>query len=616
MSIPLAPAPAPTPASGFAPPIVPCASGLRVAPSLTPSLAQIRLSDIALDDLLTAHRDGRCSSQTTWDTLMSLATVAGRELRDSCLIANPADAAGLAFSMASLFSTPERRRTLSDLDNAGIFIDRSRYARLAPEDATLLMCDEGLQLWLRYAASPSAYPTLFVDAIMNGSFAAEPPPAIARALRVLIACGRDTTNDVPISEMPGDVQLPLSHLCGHVAWQWLPSLLKFGANPNQVTASGVPLIASAMAAQADRLHAQGHDLLIAHESLYRLGKTLHALGASLTAPSHSGSPPIMLLALNGYCAAAEVLLGLGATCNTASTNRGGNTLMHQLASATQHKNYSFTAFFLFILALRYGGDPDLPNDTGVKAISLLPDSLSQYVRLSQKMNIQARERALHVIANPRPKSAEETNGTLPAVSAALMAEAKRLCDAGQDPLLPHASLLLLATSLKQQGVDIAQSHQDGSPPILWLALRGYCGAAEVLLALTPDCNAPQFEGNTLMHFLAVATRHPGDAIYADYMLNTALRYGGDPTVCNNAGHSAITSLTSERIRFLRAGLSFVTQTRKRSAQTVENRRNPLLRATLLASRASSASRQDHQDRQTPATSLTAMKPLRHSAADL
>ncbi|VVD85703.1 ankyrin [Pandoraea anhela] len=530
---------------------------------------------------------------------MSLTSAAGRELRDSCLIANPVDPKGLAFSMASLFCTPERRRTLADLDNAGIFIDRSRYAQLAAEDAALLMCDQGLQLWLRYAASPCAYPTLFVDAIMNGEFSPEPPPRLAHALRVLIACGRDTTNDVPISETPGDVHLPLSHLCSHVAVEWLPSLLRFGANPNQVTASGVPLIASAMAAQADRLHAQGCDLLILHESLYRLGKTLNAHGASLTAPSRSGSPPVMLLALNGYCGAAEVLLGLGATCNTSEGNRSGNTLMHQLASATQHKAYSFTAFFLFILALRYGGDPDLPNSSGVKAVSLLPDSLAQYVRLSQKMIAQARERALHVIANPRPKSAEETNGTLPVVSAALMAEAKRLCDAGQDPLRPHASLFHVATSLRQQGVDIDSLHQDGSPPVLWLALRGYCGAAEVLLALMPDCNAPRFEGNTLMHFLAVATRHPGDAIYADYMLNTALRYGGDPTIDNHAGHSAITSLTAERIRFLRAGLAFITQTRRRALQNLNNRRNPLARATLVAT---AQHREPHA------------APLRHSAA--
>ncbi|VVE76581.1 ankyrin [Pandoraea captiosa] len=543
----------------------------------SPDIATASLRNLSLDDLLKTRREGQCSSQAAWETLMSLSSAAGRELRDSCLIASPTDPQGLAFSMATLFCKPERRRTLADLDSAGVFVDRSRSAQLAPEDADLLMSDEGLRLWLRYAAAPSAYPTLFVDTIMGDAPAAEPGSTVERALRVLVACGRDTTSDVPISELPGDVYPPLSHLCSHVAVQWLPSLLTFGVNPNQPTAGGVPLIATALAAEAERLHSQGHDLLIAQDSLYRLGKTLHSHGASLTTPSRKGSPPAMLLALNGYCAAAEVLLGLGAACNTSEGNQSGNTLMHQLAAATRQKAYSFTAFFLLSVALRYGGDPDQKNHAGVSAISLLPDSLSHYVRLSQKMISQARERALHVIANPRPKSAEESEGRLPTVSASLMSLAKRLCDGGHDPLHPHEALFERVASLKQQGVDMTQLHRDGSPPVLWLTLRGYCGAAEVLLALAPDCNAPRFEGNTLMHFLAVATRHPGDAIYADYMLNTALRYGGDPTICNHAGHSAIASLSAERARFLRAGMAFIAQTRRSATQTVNARRTPYAR---------------------------------------
>ncbi|AKM29474.1 hypothetical protein AB870_04005 [Pandoraea faecigallinarum] len=334
-----------------------------------------------MDDVLTAQREGRGSSQEIWETLMSLSTVSGRELRDSCLVARPADPEGLTFTMATLFCTPERRRTLADLERAGIFVGSSRRTPLAPEDAGLLTSDEGLRLWLRYAASPSAYPSLFIDAILGDTFPPEPSPSLMRALRVLIACGRDTTNDVPISNVPGECYLPLSHLCSHVAAPWLPSLLHLGANPNQVTASGVPLVASAMAAQADRLHTQGHDLLIAHDSLYRLGKTLCTHGADLAMPSRKGSPPVMLLALNGYCAAAEVLLALGASCNTAAGDPGGNTLMHQLAAATRHKACSFTAFFLFTLALRYGGDPGQANHAGVTALSLLPDSLSHFARL-------------------------------------------------------------------------------------------------------------------------------------------------------------------------------------------------------------------------------------------
>ncbi|WP_157123222.1 hypothetical protein [Pandoraea vervacti] len=555
----------------------------------SPDIATTSLRNLTLDDLLRTLREGQCSSQVAWETLMSLTSAAGRELRDSCLIARPTDPQGLAFSMATLFCKPERRRTLADLDSAGIFVDRSRSARLAPKDAALLMSDDGLRLWLRYAAAPSAYPTLFVDTIMAHAPGTEPAPTVERALRVLVACGRDTTTDVPISELPGDVYPPLSHLCSHVAVQWLPSLLNFGVNPNQLTAGGVPLVATALAAEAERLHSQGHDLLIAQDSLYRLGKTLYSHGAGLATPSRKGSPPAMLLALNGYCAAAEVLLGLGAACNTSEGNQSGNTLMHQLAAATRQKTYSFTAFFLLSIALRYGGDPDQKNHAGVSAISLLPDSLSHYVRISQKMISQARERALHVIANPRPKSAEESDGTLPTVSASLMSLAKRLCDGGHDPLRPHEALFQQVESLKQQGVDMTQLHRDGSPPVLWLTLRGYCGAAEVLLALAPDCNVPRFEGNTLMHFLAVATRRPGDAIYADYMLNTALRYGGDPTICNHAGHSAIASLSAERARFIRAGMAFIAQTRKSATLTVNARHTSYARATPMTQASPDAS---------------------------
>lgn len=527
---------------------------------------------------------------------MSPTTAAGRELHDSCSLARPDNPRRLVFSMATLFCTPVQHRTLSDLENAGVFVERSAREDLDPDDADLLLSDIGLQLWLRYAAEPSAYPTVFVDALMAEEFPALPSSNVASALRVLVACGRDKTNNVPVSEVAGDVHLPLSHLCGHVAVEWLPALLDLGADANQTTANGVPLIASAMAAEAERLHLNGRDLLVAHDSLFRLAKMLLSHGADLTQPAPTGSPPVVLLAFNGYCAAADVLLSLGAACNTAEVGRGGNTLMHQLAATTRLRSHSFSAYFLFILALRHGGDPDRTNDAGVTPVSLLPDSLVSYLRLTQKMVKQARERALHVIANPETVSNNETADNVPAASAAIMREAKRLCDAGQDPLLAHEALFAQAALLQQRGMDLTQRHADGTPPVIWLASRGFCGAAEVLLAFHPDCNAPVYEGNSLMHFLAATTRHPRDAVYADYMLNTALRYGGDPTRPNNAGNSALTSLSAERVRFVRAGFFFIDQTRKRAVQIVERRRAPRLRV--------------HPPSQQDAPT----DPLRHSAA--
>lgn len=498
--------------------------------------------------------------------------------------------------MATLFCTPVQHRTLSDLENAGIFVGPSRRDDLDPDDADLLLSDFGLQLWLRYAAAPSAYPTVFVDALMADEFPALPSPTVASALRVLVACGRDKTNDVPMSEVAGDVHLPLTHLCGHMAVEWLPSLLELGADANQATANGVPLIATAMAAEAERLHLNGSDLLVAHDSLFRLGKMLQSHGASLTRSALTGSPPVVLLAVNGYCAAADVLLSLGAACNTAEVGRGGNTLMHQLAATTRLRPFSFSAFFLFILALRYGGDPDQVNFTGVTPASLLPQSLVQYLRLTQKMVKQARERAVHVIANPEAVSRNETADHIHAASAAMMREAKRLCDAGQDPLQAHETLFAMAAQLQQRGMDLNQPHADGTPPVIWLASQGFCGAAEVLLAIHPDCNAPVCEGNSIMHFLAATTRRPRDAIYADYMLNTALRYGGDPTRPNNEGNTTLTALSPERVRFVRAGVFFIDQTRKQAVQAVERRRAPRVGQHLPSQQAAPAD------------------PLRHSAA--
>ncbi|VVE34981.1 ankyrin [Pandoraea communis] len=547
------------------------------------------LSDMTISQLLLAKRDGQCASKDVWEMLISLNTTAGRELLDSCRMAAETHHEAMAFTMATLFCSPAQERTLAGLDEAGIFIDPARREHLRPSDAALLMSDEGLQLWLRFAASPSAYPSVFVDSILNETSSAEPEDSLASALKVLVISGRDKTNDVAVSEIPGNFHLPLSHLCCRVAPQWLPSLLEFGTDPNQLTANGVPLVATAMAAQAERLRLTGHDLLTPHASLYQLASMLRSHGARLSLRSRTGAPPVMLLALNGYCAAAEALLSAGADCNATADNVNGNTLMHSLAAATHLGPHSFSAFFLLTLALRYGGDFDQPNHDGVAARALVSESLAQYLRVSQTMVASTRERARCCISTaPRPHS-RNAGSHVPSFITTFAAQASRLCARGHDPLLPHESLFRLAISLQRDGADLGQRHADGTPPVLWLTRRGYCGAAEVLLALCPNANVPGREGHTLMHALAAATRAPDGATLADYMLTTALRYGGDPTLTNRSGITALSFLSADQSRFVRAGFALITATRKSAHETVTRRHPPIVQPADEPMRHSAAS---------------------------
>ncbi|WAL81522.1 hypothetical protein OYT13_16930 [Pandoraea sp. XJJ-1] len=538
-----------------------------IGPSGSVATASSALSHMTLDRLLIAKQDGQCSPQQAWEILMNLNTTAGRELRDSCLISGASRPEELAFSMATLFCTAAQDRTLAKLDDAGIFIDRTRRDRLRPEDAALLLSDEGLRLWLRFAASPSGYLSVFVDSILNAP--AELTGTLAAALRVLVACGRDTTNDVAASEVAGDVHLPLSHVCSQVAPEWLPSLLNYGADVNQRTVNGVPLVATALAAQAQRLYAEGHDLLVPHVSYQQLGAMFQSHGADLSQRSRTGSPPAMLLALNGYCAAAEALLSLGA--GGSHPDRNGNTLMHYLAAVTHLRQHAVSAFFLLNLALRFGHDPAEPNREGTTPCALLRDGLAQYLRLNQTMIAQARERARRGVSASTAPGAQNANRHVPPFVIAVAAEAHRRIAQGHDPLLPHESIFQLGMSLQRDGVDIGQRHTDGTPPVLWLARQGYCGAAEVLLALHPNANACGPDGNTLIHALAGATRTRESAILADYMLSTALRYGGDPTRPNRCGNTALSFLSTERTRFVRASFAFVSETRNSARQKVAQR---------------------------------------------
>ncbi|VVE00284.1 ankyrin [Pandoraea morbifera] len=543
----------------------------------------VNLTELSLPQLLAAMRRGHCAAQAVRDLLLRADSAAGRELRDACRMRDIEACEALVFSMASLLGTPAKDRTLAQLDECGIFVTPSRRLHLRRDEADLLLSDQGLLLWLQYAASPSAYPSVFIDTIMNECItvgmtgmsvtpeASATDSRLGTALRVLVACGRDTTNDVAASEMPGHFHPPLSHLCSVVAPEWLPRLLAFGADANQRAASGVPLLAAAMAAEAERLHHSGHHPLILHESLYRLGALLLSNGALASQPAPTASPPAMLLALNGYCAAAEAVLSLGETCNV--ENHDGNTLMHHLAAATQHTAHSFAAFFLFTVALRYGGDPGHANHAGATPIALLSSSLVKYVRLYQAMLSQARERARHLILTGDAPTASDTDARLSPLTVAMQREAKRLCDAGHDPLLPHASLFQTARALLRPGADREAVHRECTLPIVWLGRHGYCGAAEVLLSLHPDAgNAPDDEGNTLMHYLAGSTRAAGDPTHADYLLNVAMRYGADPNRANRAGTTPLAMLGGERARFVRATHAFVAETQRRAQWTIAHRR--------------------------------------------
>ncbi|VVE48692.1 ankyrin [Pandoraea fibrosis] len=546
------------------------------------------LSDMSLDQLLLAKRNEQCSSRDVWETLISTTTTAGKELLDSCRVASDGHPGGLAFTMATLFSTPPKERTLARLDEAGIFLDPIRRRNLRPDDAPILMSDEGLQLWLRFAASPSAYPSVFVDTILHEATPTEPEVSIASALKVLVVCGRDRTNDVPASEVPGSYHLPLSHLCSQVAPEWLPSILEYGSDPNQLTAHGIPLVATAMAAQAERLRLAGHDLLTPHASLHQLCAMLRSHGARLSQPDRTGSPPVMLLALNGYCAAAEALLSSGVDCNATAGNLNGNTLMHYLAAATHQARHAFSAFFLLTLTLRHGGDLDQPSFDGITARSLIPASLSQYLRLTQTMIASARERAGRRILDTSASRAKHPNSQLPPFVAAFATEANRLYSRGNDPLLPCESLFQLGMSLQSNGADLGRRHRDGTLPVMWLTRRGYCGAAEVLLALCPNANDPARDGNTLMHELAAATRVPECATLANYMLTVAMRYEGDPTRPNRSGVTALSLLSAEHSQFARAGLAMIATTRKRAIETVTQRRQSNAQPTDAPMRHSAA----------------------------
>lgn len=357
------------------------------------------LSATSLVDLLDVRRGSLYRTQDIWNTLVDPLSCAGRELRGACKAASPNGP--LFLEMVTLLTMPESERTIDRLTDAGVFLIPARAGYLRPEDAALLRSNEGLLLWLQYAAPPTAYLKMFDGSDIFGATSMHDRARIAKILRILLACGRDRTAATPSN--PSDLAPvnPLSHLCSQVAPHWLRRVLELGGCPHQMSQRGVPLIVSAMRAEAIRLHNAGQDFMRAHTSLRQLAELLKRHGADLTQASGRGVPAVALLAFHGLCGAAEALLISGASPNAA--DRQGNTLMHHLAQVLHmresptHTENAKLAHYALILSLRHGGNLDVPNAAGHTARSLLPEPTALGPQVDDALLTTARTTALRRI---------------------------------------------------------------------------------------------------------------------------------------------------------------------------------------------------------------------------
>ncbi|VVE80177.1 ankyrin [Pandoraea sputorum] len=339
-----------------------------------PHIERQHLSDTSLADLLDVRRGSLYRTQDIWNMLVDPQSRAGRELRDACEAASPNSS--LYLELTTLLTMPESERTIDRLTDAGVFLIPARAGYLRPEDAALLRSNEGLLIWLQYAASPTAYLKVFDSSDIFGATSMNDRARIAKILRILVACGRDRTAATPSN--PSDLAPinPLSHLCSQVAPHWLRRILELGGCPQQMSQHGVPLTVSAMRAEAIRLHNAGQDVMCAHRSLQHLAELLKRYGANLMQPNAHGVPAVALLAFQGLCGAAEALLISGASPNAADPR--GNTLMHHLAYAIHlralptHTDNATLAHFALIVAIRHRGNLDLPNAAGHTARAWLP----------------------------------------------------------------------------------------------------------------------------------------------------------------------------------------------------------------------------------------------------
>lgn len=357
------------------------------------------LSATSLVDLLDVRRGSLYRTQDIWNMLADPQSCAGRELRGACEAASPNGP--LFLEMVTLLTMPESERTVDRLMDAGVFLIPARAGYLRPEDAALLRSNEGLLLWLQYAATPTAYLKVFDGSDIYGATSTHDRTRIAKILRILLACGRDRTDARPST--PSDLAPinPLSHLCSQVAPHWLRRVLELGGCPHQMSQRGVPLIVNAMRAEAIRLHNAGQDFMRAHTSLRQLAELLKRHGADLTQPNARGVPAAALLAFHGLCGAAEALLISGAGANAA--DRHGNTLMHHLAHAIHmrdappHAENAKLAHYVLIAAIHHGGNLDVPNAAGHTARSWLPEPTSLGPQVDDALLATARTAAFRRI---------------------------------------------------------------------------------------------------------------------------------------------------------------------------------------------------------------------------
>ncbi|WP_374626197.1 hypothetical protein [Pandoraea sp.] len=357
------------------------------------------LAAMTLSQLLDAQRSRNYRQHEIWNTLVNAQTFAGRELRLACESASPNGP--LFLEMVTLLTTQEQDRTLDRLADAGIFLVPGRTHQLRAEDAALMRSDEGLKLWLQYAAAPTCFLSVFDGSDVFGEATTKNRSRIDKIIRVLIASGRDATDASPSNPTGTAPRNPLSHLCAQIAPQWLRRLLQLGACPNQMNDQGMPLAVVAMRAQALRLYTAGHDPLDPHDSLRQLAQLFRRHGGDLAQPNRDGVPAAAMLSLHGLCGAAEALLAAGADPNT--LDRNGNTLMHHLAHVVRLRDTparidcAHLAHYALIVASRYDGDLTRTNNAGQSARSLIPEPLPMAQQISSPFLDTVRNTAIRRI---------------------------------------------------------------------------------------------------------------------------------------------------------------------------------------------------------------------------
>ncbi|VVE25947.1 hypothetical protein [Pandoraea cepalis] len=344
------------------------------------------LTAMTLSQLLNAQQSSKYRTQDIWRALVDPQAYASRELRLACDSASPNGP--LFLQMATLLTTPEEERTLDRLIDVGIFLVPALARQLRADDAALLRSNEGLKLWLQYAASPTCYLSVFDGSDVFGEATTKSRARIDKILRVLVAVGRDKTDATPANPTATAPRNPLAHLCSQTAPQWLRRLLQLGACAEQMNDQGMPLTVVAMRAQALRLYTAGHDPLDPHDSLHQLAQLLRRQGADLARSNREGMPAPALLTFHGLCGAAEALLAAGADPNT--PDRNGNTLMHHLAHVVRLQDdpvkldCACLARHALAVASGYGGDMDRANRAGQTPRSWLSEPLSATLQIGDQ----------------------------------------------------------------------------------------------------------------------------------------------------------------------------------------------------------------------------------------